>query len=194
MSVSASTNNDNGVDALNQKLEEQKIEEQTGQSLEEGIEVEVGKPLTVEFEDGSSVTHLVEIEEPKTNTKSDFSLLTISGNTYSYTKIYEGLIFGSARIKLGVEGVKFTDYAGRGGSVSVTGAFQNVVDTSWASVNKESTNYKYVGLASNVRVVRARARGDILFNVSGIQKQQTYDFAIEVSPIDKTSVRLISNY
>lgn len=191
LSVSASTTDDIEIDALNSELEEQKIEEQTGQTLEEGVELQVGEPLTIEFDDGSSVTHMVNIE--KSNSKSDFNPLTISGNTYSYTRTYGGLILGAAKIKLGVEGVTFTDYD-RGSSVSVSGAFQNIVDTAFATVNRESTNYKYVGYASNTRVVRARARGDITYNVLGVQKQETYDFAIEVSPLYKSSVRLISNY
>ncbi|MDQ0353078.1 hypothetical protein J2R98_002939 [Alkalibacillus filiformis] len=190
--INADSKNDEEVDALDREKEVQKTLEQTGQNLEEGLDLKVGEPLTVEFDDGSSITHEITVEPA--NSDSDFNTLSSGQLNYAYTRVYEALLFGRADIKLHIEDARFAEY-GQEKAITVHGpVYQSVPITNFATVDTGATNYKYVNYADYTTSVRARARGDIVFNVSGVTRQQSYDFAIEVNAGSPGEVSLISHY
>ncbi len=199
VSANTSTEDKNQIDALNPELEEQKIQELTGEDSKEGFTLEVGEPLTVEFDDGSSITYEVDVKHDELSLKDQIqknNYIAAGSIDYKATKTYTYAAIGSAKINLHVNDVSRTVNS-RGASFTFSSdssdLYQSVASTTFATVDTGSTYKKYTWFDSYSRGFKSQARGKITYNILGVTHQSSYTFSIQVDPLNPYDIIWISN-
>ncbi|MDQ0091079.1 hypothetical protein J2T12_004505 [Paenibacillus anaericanus] len=180
-------------DALNPQLEKQKLIElqkqaSKGNSLiaqEEGrLYVHPDKPLVINFDDGSSITYTSKVT---TN--------AARSTTYTLEKAYTYLL-GYAYIEGEVAGVSLItfDNNDRGYELANATASQAVNDTGFAEVSFGDSQVKKVYLGLYASKFRARHKGTITYEFSGVKKQQSYDLIWESNPNDGGTPYIVTSW
>ncbi|SFF41112.1 hypothetical protein SAMN04487969_13544 [Paenibacillus algorifonticola] len=159
-------------DAFNFELEKQKIQEL---SSTEEISFNPDEPLVINFDDGSSVTYSVNRQFSRAGSL-----------TLSVIKSYDWLV-GYAKIELSVSKIDYYSGGSFGEGYLLSGnsndVYQTILDTGWATVSRGVTEAKHVTLDSGYKQgIKARGKGDITYYISGIYKQQSYEFIWQKHP------------
>ncbi|MGP4107629.1 hypothetical protein [Virgibacillus sp. L01] len=191
MSASAEVSDKQDIDAFNQKLEKQKISELVGKNSEDGFAVKEGEPLTIDFEDGSSVTYEVTVEPAN---KSGIFATTQGTINYSAKKTYTWGLGGSASVRMHIDNVRsWSDRLGDYLSTSDSNDYQSIESTTFATVNRGSTISKDYWADTHYKGIKGQAEGVIKYNIAGVHGQKSYRFSIKVDPRTPWQVEFISN-